>query len=392
LPPPGAPILPGDGFTPLPTPARRQLAEFEPPPTRILRGEALGDRPFAPPRVLPIPEIPEPGLVPAARYSITFLRARWQRRGAIKSLAEDIKRDTDALDQILGSLGRTARAVRLEGRVFAAENAAIDAAESKRAQVEQDGVEIQSRKADENNKYGDVENDRTTRVSQAEHGLGEAQRELQHLEGQRRGLRDKRKDIERRQRLYVKAAESKDEQVVNAPMGETRMGLRAEAESSRRSAAELEPERQEIDRKLAVLEKPIADATAKVDAAKAELESARRSLDDAREGHGHRLAELEAEQKRKAKETAQAEAEIVRRMVTLGTLLNLNRVDRPEFTELYLRVDRLRGAIGARTTEIDKLTAERHAYDKPSLIRGLATIGGAVVFLITLIVLLRACL
>jgi DNA repair exonuclease SbcCD ATPase subunit len=382
---------PGDGFAPLPTPVQRELDAFAPPPTRILRGEALGDRPFAPPRVIPIPEIPEPGLIPAARYSITFLRARFQRRGAIKSLSEDIKRDTDALDQILGSLGRAAHGVGLEGRVFAAENAAISAAETKRSTIEQDSIELHGRKAEENTKYVDVENDRTTRVSQAEHGLGEAQRELQHLEGQRRSLREKRKDVERRQRGYLKAAEQREEQVANAQMGDSRHSLRADAESHRRSAAELEPERQEIDRKLGALEKPIADSTAKVDAAKAELESARRSLDDAREGYGHRLAELEAEQKRKAKEVAQAEAEIVRRLVTLGTLVNLNRVDRPEFTELYLRIDRLRHAIGARTTEIDKLTAERDAYDKASLVRGLATIGGSIILLITVIVLLRAC-
>jgi len=329
--------------------------------------------------------------VSAARYSITFLRARWQRRGAIKSLAEDIKRDTDALDQILGSLGRTARTVSLEGRVFAAENAAITAAETKRGTLQHDGVDLQSRKSDESTKYVDVENERTTKVSQAEHQLGEAQRDLQLLDGQRRNLRDKRKEVERRQRAFLKVAEQRDEQSNSASVGEQR-GFRIDAESHRKSAAELEPERQELDRKIGVLDKPIADATARVDATKAELESARRSLDDARDGHGHRLAELEAEQKRKAKEIAQADAEIVRRLVTLGTLLNLNRVDLPEFADLYLRIDRLRTAIGARTTEIDKLTAERVAFDKASLVRGLATLGGTVLFLITLIVLLRACL
>jgi chromosome segregation ATPase len=370
---------------------RTEYDSFAPPPTRILRGEGLGDRPFTPPSVLPIPEVPEPGLFSAAKYSITFVRARWQRRGAIKSLAEDIKRDTDALDQILGSLGRAARGVGLDGRVFAAENAAISAAEARRGQLEQDGADLQSRKSDESSKYVDVERERTTKVTEAEAALDVAQKELNHLEGQRRSLRDKRKDVERRQRAYLKTAEDRDEEAAGAPVGDQRARMRTTAEAHRREAAALEPERQEIDRRLASLEKPIVDSTAKVDAAKGELEAARRSLDDAREGHGHRLAELEAEQKRKAKETAQAEAEILRRLVTLGTLVNLNRVERPEFADLYQRVDRLRTAIGARTTEIEKLTAERDAYDKASLWRGLGTLLGLVVFVISLIVLLRAC-
>jgi hypothetical protein len=395
-PSPMAPIVIGSAtpHSELPDPSEvvALLGErVEPPPTRIGRLEALGDRPFAPPKVLPIPEVPESGLIAAARYAVVFLRARWQRRGAIKSLAEDIKQDTGALDQVLGSLGRAARAAQLDNRVLSAENAAITAAEEKRAALDKEGVDIQGRKTEEASKFTGVEGDRTTKVGDAERQLADVQRELQNLEGQRRGLRDRRKDIERRQRAYLKAAEDRDEEAGSAAMGDARSSLRSSAEGHRREAAALEPERQEADRKLQALEKPIAELTAKVESAKNELDVARRSLDDAREGHVHRLAELDAEQKRKAKESAQTEAEIARRLVTLGTLVNLNRVDKPEFSDLYARIDNLRTAIGARTTEIDKLTAERDAFDKPSLVRGLATIGGGVVLLVTLIVLLRAC-
>src|SRR5690606_16155732 len=123
-----------------------------------------------------------------------------------------------------------------------------------------------------------------------------------------------------------------------------------------------------------------------------ELDAARRSLSDAREGHRHRLAELEAEHGRKSRELSQAEAEIQRRMVTLGTLINLNRIEGPEFAELYARIDALRGAIGARSTEIDRLGAEREAYDKGSLTRGFVVLGCGLVVLITLIVILIAIL
>jgi hypothetical protein len=371
---------------------RRRDDGIEPPPTRIHRPEALVDRPFTPPKVSLIPEIPEPGLINSARYTVRFARARWQRRGAIKLLGADIKQDTDALDQVLGALGGAARAAKVDGRVFFGENAAINSAEDRIAQLRREHADVDARKAEENSKFVEVERERNTKLAEAERLVDEAQKELAGLEAQRRGLRDKRKELERRQKAYLKAAEDADRQAGGAEQGDSRTELRRGAEQNRREAAALEPERQDVDRKLAGSERPIGEATARLDAAKAEFDAAKRSLADAREGHIHRLAELDAEQKRKSREIAQAEAEIARRLVTLGTLVNLNRIEDPQFEELYHRIDRLRGAITARTTEIERLTAERAAYDRGNLVRGLATISGAILVFIALIVILRAVL
>jgi hypothetical protein len=364
----------------------------EPPPTRIHRPDGQVDRPFTPPKVSPVPEIPEPNLINAAKYAYKFGIARWQRRGAIKQLGVEIKQDTEALDQVLGLLGRAARGARVEGRVFSAENAAITSAEERIANLNRETNEVDGRKLDENSKFVDVERERNEKLVDAERMVEEAQKELQHLEAQRRSLRDKRKELERRQKAFLKNADDHDRQAGAAPLGDQRQELRRAAEGHRKEAAALEPEKQDIDRRLASLERPISEATARLDAAKAELDAAKRSLNDAREGHTHRLAELDAEQKRKSREVALAEAEIQRRLVTLGTLVNLNRIEDRQFAELYERIDRLRGAITARTTEIEKLTAEREAYDRGTLVRGIATIGGAFVALIALIVILRAIL
>jgi hypothetical protein len=370
----------------------RSTDGIEPPPTRIQRPDQLVDRPFTPQKVNPVPGIPEPGLVNAARYAYQFALARWQRRGAIKTLGVEIKQDTEALDQVLGLLGRAARGARVEGRVFSAENAAITAAEQRVSSLQRESGEVEGRKAEENSKFVDVERERNEKLVEAERMVEEAQRELQHLEAQRRSLRDRRKELERRQKAYLKNADDNDRQAGAAPLGDQRQELRRTAEGHRREAAALEPSKQELDRQITALERPISEATARLDAAKAELDAAKRSLNDVREGHTHRLAELDAEQKRKAREVALAEAEIQRRLVTLGTLVNLNRIDDAQFAELYQRIDRIRGAITARTTEIEKLTAEREAYDRGTLVRGVATIGGAFVALIALIVILRAVL
>ena len=372
---------------------RRDDDGIEPPPTRIQRPEGLVDRPFTPPTVSPVPEIPEPGLINSARYTVRFARGRWQRRSAIKTLGADIKKDTDALDQVLGALGGVARTAMVDGRVFSGENAAITGAEQRAAQMTKEHNDVDTRKLEENSRFLEVERERDTKLGEAERMVDETQKELAQLDAQRRGLRDKRKELERRQKAYLKAAEDNDRQTTGgADAGDARQELRRAAEQHRREAAALEPDRQEIDRRVASLERPISEVTAKLDAAKAELDAAKRSLSDAREGHTHRLAELDAEQKRKAREIAQAESEIARRLVTLGTLVNLNRIEDPQFSELYQRIDRLRGAITARTTEIEKLSAEREAYDRGNLVRGVATIGGAILLFIALIVILRAIL
>jgi chromosome segregation ATPase len=339
---------------------------------------------------MPVPEVPDHGLVNAARYAVAFARARWQRRRAVKLLRAEIDSDTAALDGVLLTLGREARAAGVTNRVLADENAAITAVEQRRDAIAGQGTEVLGRKADENTKFEDIERQRQATVSDAERVVADAQRDVTTYEAQRRSLRDKRKDLERRQKAYLQAAEARESDAERSPMGDARAELRRAAEGHRREAASLDPDRQDLERKLAAVERPLSSAQAKLEAAKAELDAAKRALADAREGHRHRLAELDAEHGRKLREHELAEAEIVRRMVTLGTLINLHRVDRPEFAELYQRVDRLRAAINARTTEIDRLTAERSAYDRPSLIRGCAVLGGVVVGLVAIIAIILA--
>jgi len=363
----------------------------EPPPTRI-RSDAMVDRPFAPPQVLAVPLIPEPGLVKAAKYAYMFARARWQRRGAIRQLGQEIKQDTEALDQVLGALGLAARTAGVEGRVFSAENSAISDAQERINQLEKQGAEVEGRRAEELSKFVDIERERNAKLTEAERMVGEAQSELSNLEGQRRSLRDKRKELERRLKAYFKAADDHDRHAGTAPLGDQRQELRRVAEGHRKEAAALEPDKREVERRLGEIERPINEVTARLDAGKAELDAARRSLNDAREGHTHRLAELDAEQKRKTREIGLAQGEITRRLVTLGTLVNLNRIEDPQFAELYARIDRLRSAITSRTTEQEKLTAEREAYDRGTLVRGVATIAGAILILIALIVIVAAIL
>ncbi len=342
-----------------------------PPPTRQVAPPA-GASPAGLPVLAPLPEAPDGGLWASARYTLGFARGVWQRRVAVRNLHEQIRNDTTALDGLLGALGRAVRALHLNNRTLAAENQAIDDAEKRRSQAETDSDDLSRRLEEENQRFAEQEQDREHKLSEVESALDKADTELEALEAQRRSLRDKRKTIERQQRAYVKAAEDREAEAGKASVEEDRAQLRRSAEELRGEAAALDPERQDLDRRLAALEKPVSQAAARVEALRGEQESFRRALRDLREGHRHRLSEIEAEQGRKGREATTAEAEIARRLVTLGTLLNLNRVERPEFDELYARIDQLRSAIGACTNEIDRLIAERSSYDRGALVRGIA--------------------
>jgi len=339
-----------------------------------------------------VPSVPEAGLYAALRYTLSFARARWQRRGAIGDLQDQIHKDTGLLDGVLGSLGRQTRSMGIENRALEAENKAIDSAEERRRSADQSCSQLSNRQAEENSKFAESETEREGKVAAADQALEVAQTELGSLQVQRKELRDQRKSIEDRQKGYLKAASNRDSDAEKAEGSESREELKRAARGLRQDAAQLDQERQAIDSRFDVLEEPIGLINSRVDALKSDRDAAKRGLTDLREGHRHRLAEIDAEQGRKSRELAQAEAEIERRYVTLGTLVNLNRIERDEFVGLYQQIDALRGAIGARSNEIDKLSAERQAFDKASLIRGGCVLGGGVLLFLALLAIILTAL
>lgn len=363
-----------------------------PPPTRLaisLPGSPPGE---SLPAVDPLPEVPDNGLLSTARYTVGVARGVWQRRSAVKNLNAQIRLDTSALDQLLGELGRTARGLKLDNRVLRTENQAIDEAEVRRARARLECSDLAGRLEEENQRFAEQDAEREEKLAETEADVDTAANELSKLEAQRRALRDKRKTIERQQKAYLKAARDRENEAARQEMGDARQELRRAAEDLRQDAAGLDPERQDVERRLGALEKPLSQAAAKVEALRGELDSHRRALHDAREGHRHRLAELEGEQVGKSRDMTQAEAEVARRLVTLGTLVNLNRIERPEFDELYAHIDQLHGSIGACTRQIERLDAERASYSRPAVVRGALVLSLGAVLLITALVLLFALL
>jgi predicted nucleic acid-binding Zn-ribbon protein len=345
-----------------------------------------------------IPGVPEAGAINAVRYALAVTRARWQRRDAVRSLGEASQQDTAELDQVLGALGKQARdmgpALGLDQPVLGAENAALDQAGERRSRIEQECVALGEQQAEENSAFQAVEAEHQAAMSELEAQMQSAQSELGTLQAQQRGLRDRHKTMERQYRAYLKAADDREQQAAQAAMGESRAGLRQGAEDMRREAKALEPELHDMDSRLAAFELPISQALARVESLQGQLDAQRRSHHDAREGHRYRLAEIDAELSKKSLERSQAEGEIQRRLHALGTLVDLHRPqgepDSAELAHLYGRIDGLRGAIAARSAEIDRFTAESEAYDRASRTRGFLVLGGGIAAVVLLIIILIA--
>jgi hypothetical protein len=366
-----------DGSRPVPTPTPTPYPRYGREATAselATRVVQLPEIEEARKNLSPIPSVPDAGLFDAARYAVQFARARWQRKNAITALSAEVIKETASLDVVLGELGTAARRIKLEGRVFADENQGLDEAERRRVFAEQSCEDLTGKKAEENAKFETVQNDLAARLAERESILAEVAAELARLDGQRRGLRDRKKDVEKRQKGILKSAAEREEQAEKSQMGDSRQTLRESAGELRREARVLDDEKNDIDARLSGLEKPIADVTTRHEQARADVELSKRDLQNAREGHRHRIAEIEAETARRYRELQQSESEIARRLVTLGTIVNLNRVDSPELSPLFERGDQLRGLISARESEIDRLTAEQHAFDRPALFRGGAVI------------------
>jgi hypothetical protein len=333
--------------------------------------------------VAPLPEVPDGGVVHYARYAVSFARARWSRRKAIRALRGELHGLVDSLDRELGTIGELARADKLDLRVLDDENRAIDGAEHRRAVAERALADVAAKTADENTRFDATEKDLEAKLGAAETAAETAAAELVKLEDERSARRARKRELEKRQRYYVKGAERREAQAAKAPMGEGRTALRRSAEDMRADAARLEPEREDLERKLAAGEAPLAQATGRADAARADRDALRRTLEDSRTGHVHRVAELDAERAHNGREAVDARAEIRRRMITLGTIANLNRVPTPNLSPAFARVDALRASMGEKEADIERLTAERGRYDRGALTRGAVVLGGALAVLIT---------
>lgn len=337
-----------------------------------------------------MPERPDFGFWALAHYTVAVINGRRVRSKAIAQLGLGVVQETTALDLVLGDLGRASRAAGSDHKALEDENAAITSAEQARERCGHKSVEITTRRNEEVSRASEIEHERLMGVSDAERRLAAAEREFERLEAERRKLRENAKEVTRRAAAYEKAGLKRESEAAKLGASDAAVELRRSADHHRREAALLQGQRQDIDRKLALLETPLGAAREAVRTGRSDLEAAKANLRDAREGHRQRLVELDAEQARNTAAFSQADSEIQRRLVTLGTLVNLHRLPDPDMAELFARIDRLKAMIAAHANEIEHLASQRDGYDRPSFYRGIIVWSAAVVVLFTIVAIILA--
>ena len=142
-----------------------------------------------------------------------------------------------------------------------------------------------------------------------------------------------------------------------------------------------------------VAAKTTAEETAKkiVDDAAREAESLRKAAVVSGKEETIKLRESwEAEAQKRRDEIERGERRVQERDTNLDRKIDILDQREKEVTRHVTDVTRRESSVVEREGEIEKLTAEREAYDKGSLVRGLVVIGASAVGLVTLLVILLA--
>jgi hypothetical protein len=106
----------------------------------------------------------------------------------------------------------------------------------------------------------------------------------------------------------------------------------------------------------------------------AALSSARGELAGVRREHLERRGALDKDEARYRRELAAAEAQVERALRALGSVLDTHRPEEPALRACFDRLDQLASATSKTQATIDRLNAEREAYDRRTYRQGVAAL------------------
>jgi hypothetical protein len=111
----------------------------------------------------------------------------------------------------------------------------------------------------------------------------------------------------------------------------------------------------------------------------------RRDLGESSRAHREVIAQITAQIDTEQKQVAHGEREMSLKFVTLGTILNLNRVGGTDFEPSYRQFDEIKAAITQREERIVSLEGEIAAVDKSKLQKGAIVLGSGLLLVIMLL-------
>ena len=204
---PPAPVI----LTPLARPmspvvARDEREETPSGATGYVPPLGVNDLPSS--HLAPLPEAPDSGLYSFARYAIRFARARVERGRAIKALEAEVESHVGMMDAVFGQLGKLVRALRVETKALAEENAAIDRVESSRTLSDRTVGELTVHRAEENRKYEEIQRDLTAKLAEREAAMTDVTNSQRDVSDALAQFTEAHPDVQKAKRR-LKAAESR---------------------------------------------------------------------------------------------------------------------------------------------------------------------------------------
>jgi uncharacterized coiled-coil protein SlyX len=321
------------------------------------------------------------------------VRAWWARRNAQAKLRHALIADQRSLDGVLGELGRAAHDERLDVPAVRDEMKELGAVEERRALAESETLAAREKRSAEAQRFGRMEWACDEAVVEQERVVEKSERELRGATDRRRDAQGDVARIDGELAALQRTAAAAEARLATAPQpSDQRAAIEAEVRDARARQSELDPRRQQAAARATELDAPVAALTQSLADDRLELSRRKRALAAAVAERAHALEAIDEQLKRLAAEQQSAAAEIARRHVTIGTLLNLNRVERDRFSPLYARIDELKVDLTEREALIARLEDERKAFDHAAAQHGVivvaASLGGVVVLAVVLLLLL----
>jgi hypothetical protein len=399
--PPPAPLPPPPGNA-LP-PMRTDPFEPETNPATALPpvSAADADESVVDESLPPMPAPPGPGLMPAVTYLLPLGKAVWARMKAQNTIKEQLHADQRFLDDALHDLGRAAWSEPQRPGELREELERADEDDLRRREADKEVAQLDMSIATERERWVDDERSRKEDIA-----LREA--EVSRLEGdlaeRRRAQRIEDKVFQtvaarlaavekKRDQLIAKAAHAETMPPEKGGGAHTAANLRKEAEDLQREIDGIGPDCNEADARVRALDAPILELEQNLGAAREGLTQAQAGLVAARQANADTNQTLEGARARNEEIKTTAEKGIRLRLVSTGTLLNLHRLDVPQYraklAPIYARLDELKQVATNREARIAALDAERRDFDRPAMQRGVIVVGSALgVFLLVLVVVI----
>jgi chromosome segregation ATPase len=316
------------------------------------------------------------------RYVWQAARDTYKKKTEITRLRKLIVVEQQKLDRVLSTLGRQARAADLGLPALADEMRAAKTLEAEREASRARIGEQEQKRALEIERFRGVETEQQAAIARADQVVTKLSEDLAARISERAGHRAGMNRLDGQLKSLARQAQAKEADAVKAVDPTSQGVLRGEVDVLRVQIAALEPERAKFAQRASDLDAPIAELEAQVTSARDEASRLKRDLGEASRAHQTALAafaaEIEAEQRR----IAASDRELSLKFVTLGTILNLNRVAGDTLDPLYREFDEVKGVITEHEDQIVRLESEIRSYDRSQLQKGVITLAAGLLLLI----------